>query len=157
MRLADFILEESNISDLQAETKPDVIAELVRAIVQSGCIEPEAADSVIEALLQREEIGSTGVGHGVAIPHAKHTAVRRLVGGYARSDGGVDFASSDGAPVRSFFLLLWPEGVIGPHLEAIARVSQVLRRDHFLERLHAAADKKQIVDLFAEADREGGS
>ena len=154
MRLGDFILEESIISELRAETKPEALAEIVRSVVQAGCINPESADSVLEALLRREEIGSTGIGHGVAIPHAKHQAVRRLVGAYAHSALGVDFAAFDGAPVQSIFLLLWPDGVIGPHLEGIALVSQMLKRDNFLERLKVADDKTQIVDLFAEADKD---
>ena len=153
MRLGDFILEEAIISDLVPRSKPEAIEEIVRSIVQSGCIEPEAEGSAVEALLRREEIGSTAIGHGVAIPHAKHPAVRRLVGAYARSAQGVDFASIDGSPVRSIFLLLWPEGVIGPHLEAIARVGEVMKHDSFLDRLHTANDKKQIVDLFAQADK----
>ncbi|MFH1731135.1 MAG: PTS sugar transporter subunit IIA [Planctomycetota bacterium] len=154
MRLGDFILEESIISDLRAETKPEALAEIVRSVVQAGCINPESAGSVIEALLHREEIGSTGIGHGVAIPHAKHQAVRRLIGAYAHSARGVDFAAVDGAPARSIFLLLWPDGVIGPHLEGIALVSQMLKRDNFLERLKVADNKTQIVDLFAEADKD---
>ena len=154
MRLGDFILEEAIISDLAAETRDEALAEIVRSVVQAGCIEPDTVDSVMEALLRREEIGSTCIGHGVAIPHAKHEAVRQLVGAYAHSSRGVDFASFDGTPVRAVFLLLWPEGVIGPHLEAIATVSQALRRDGFLGRLMDATDKKAIVDLFAEADRE---
>jgi len=154
MRLSDFILEESIISELRAETKHDALAEIVRSVVGAGCIDPESADSVLEALLRREEIGSTGIGHGVAIPHAKHQAVRRLVGAYAHSARGVDFAAFDGAPVQSIFLLLWPDGVIGPHLEGIALVSQMLKRDNFLERLKVADDKRQIVDMFAEADKD---
>ena len=67
MRLGDFILEEAIISDLRAETKPEALSEIVRSVVQSGCIEADAADSVLEALLHREEIGSTGIGLGVAI------------------------------------------------------------------------------------------
>ncbi len=153
MRLGDFILEEAIISELRAETKPEALTEIVRSVVQAGCIDSDSAESVLEALFHREEIGSTGIGHGVAIPHAKHSAVRRLIGAYAHSSNGLDFASFDGAPVRSIFLLLWPDGVIGPHLEAIALVSQMLKRENFLGRLDAAADKKQIVDLFAEADK----
>jgi len=153
MRLGDFILEECIISELQAQSKPDTLAEIVASVVQAGCVEPDTADSILEALLRREEIGSTGIGHGVAIPHAKHEAVGRLVGAYAHSSRGVDFASFDGTPVKSVFLLLWPEGVIGPHLEAIATVSLLLKRDGFLERLMTASDKRDIVSLFAEADK----
>ena len=154
MRLGDFILEESITGDLQSKTKRDALAEIVRSIVQAGCIEPGAADSVVEALLRREEIGSTAIGHGVAIPHAKHTAVRRLVGAYAHSSAGVDFQPSGGEPVKALFLILWPDGVIGPHLEAIAQVSRVLKRESFLDRLKVTSDKKEIVGLFSEADKD---
>jgi len=156
MRLGDFILEESITGELRATKKPDALAEIIRAFVAAGCLEPDAADSVLEALLRREEIGSTAIGHGVAIPHAKHTAVRRLIGAYAHSSAGVDFDASDGAPVQSIFLLLWPEGVIGPHLEAIAQISRLLKRSHFLDRLKATSDKAEIVELFTEADKDAG-
>ena len=154
MRLGDFILEEAIIGELRAETKPEALTEIVRSVVQAGCIDSDSAESVLEALFRREEIGSTGIGHGVAIPHAKHQAVRRLIGAYAHSARGVNFAAFDGAPVQSIFLLLWPDGVIGPHLEGIALVSQMLKRNNFLERLKVADDKRQIVDLFAEADKD---
>jgi len=154
MRLGDFILEESIIGELRAETKPEALAEMVRSLIDSGCLDAGATDSVLEALGRREEIGSTGIGHGVAIPHAKHPAVSRLLGVYAHSSKGVGYDSCDGEPVKVVFLILWPDGVIGPHLEAIAEVSQLLRRENFLSRLKVCGDKKEIVHLFAEADKE---
>jgi len=157
MRLDDFILEESILSELRATSKREALAEMVEVLVECGCLEAAEAGSVVGALMQREEIGSTGIGHGVAIPHAKHPAVRRLLGACARSDRGVEFNAPDGQPVRAIFLILWPDGVIGPHLEAIAQVSRVLKRDAFLEHLKNAADKRAIVDLFSEADREARS
>jgi len=152
MRLCDFILEEAVLGELRAGTKREALATLVRALVDAGCLDPNALDSVVEALLRREEIGSTGIGHGVAIPHAKHSAVRRLLGAYAHSSAGVPFDALDGQPVTCIFLLLWPDGVIGPHLEAIAQVSRVLKQEGFLDRLRAAADKREITGLLAEAD-----
>ena len=154
MRLGDFILEESIIGELKSVTKREVLAEMVRSIVEAGCLEADAADGVVEALMRREEIGTTGIGHGVAIPHAKHPAVRRLLGAYAHSSAGVNYDSLDGRPVKSIFLILWPDGVIGPHLEAIAQVSRVLKRESFLDRLRAASDKREIVALFSATDRE---
>jgi len=153
MRLGDFVLEEAIIADARAKTKPDLLAEMVQLIVEAGCLEPEAADSVVAALLRREEIGSTGIGHGVAIPHAKHPAVRRLLGAYAHSSGGVHYDSLDGQPVQAAFLILWPDGVIGPHLEAIAQVSRVLKAGDVLDRLKGTSSKEEIVRLFAEADK----
>ena len=154
MRLVDFILEEAIIRELRTDTKQDVLAEMVRSIVDAGCLEPESAGPVVQALMRREEIGSTGIGHGVAIPHAMHPAVRRLIGGYAHSTTGVKYGALDGRPVRSVFLILWPEGVIGPHLEAIAQVSRMLKREGLLDRLKASSDKREIVGLFAEADKD---
>lgn len=153
MRLGDFVLEESIVGELRANSKQDALVELVQSLVDAGTLDPAAKDSVIEALMRREEIGSTGIGHAVAIPHAKHPAVRRLLGAYGHSSKGINYSSLDGQPVKSIFLILWPEGVIGPHLEAIAQVSRVLKTTAFLERLKAASDKREIVSLFAEADK----
>jgi len=154
MRLGDFILEESIIGELKAATKREVLAEMVQSIVEAGCLEADAAGSVVEALMRREEIGTTGIGHGVAIPHAKHREVRRLLGAYAHSSAGVNYDSLDGQPVKSVFLILWPDGVIGPHLEAIAQVSRVLKSGNFLDRLKGASDKREIVGLFSATDKE---
>jgi len=85
MRLGDFVLEESIVSELRATQKREVLAEVVESLIDAGCLDPEAKESVVDALMHREEIGSTGIGHGVAIPHAKHPAVRRLLGAYAHS------------------------------------------------------------------------
>jgi len=153
MRLCDFILEEAILGELRAAAKRDALARVVQAVVESGCLEPSVADSVVEALLRREEIGSTGVGHGVAIPHAMHPAVRRLIGAYAHSSAGIPYDALDGQPVQVVFLLLWPEGVIGPHLEAIAQISRVLKQENFLDRLKVASDRREIVNLFNEGDR----
>jgi len=153
MRLGDFILEEAIIRELKSDTKEGVLTELVVSIVESGCLEPDAAGSMVEALMHREAIGSTGIGHGVAIPHAKHSAVRRLIGGYGHSTRGVNYDALDGQPVRSVFLILWPDGVIGPHLEAIAQVSRVLKQEDVLDRLKATSDKREIVELFDQADK----
>ncbi len=154
MRLVDFILEESITGELREKTKKGVLTEMVRSIADAGCLDPGSVDSVVEALLAREEIGSTGIGQGVAIPHAKHPAVRRLLGAYGHTSTGVDFDALDHQPVRSIFLILWPDGVIGPHLEAIAQVSRVLKTGNILDRLKLTSDKKEIVELFEAADRQ---
>lgn len=153
MRLGDFVLEESIIGELRANTKQEALVELVQSLVDAGTLDPAAKESVIEALMRREEIGSTGIGHAVAIPHAKHPAVRRLLGAYGHSAKGINYSSLDGQPVKSIFLILWPDGVIGPHLEAIAQVSRVLKTNSFLDRLKAISDKREIVSLFAEVDK----
>jgi mannitol/fructose-specific phosphotransferase system IIA component (Ntr-type) len=154
MRLGDFILEESITGELKASNKRDVLREMVDSIVEAGCLDPGAADSVVEALMTREEIGSTGIGHGVAVPHAKHPAVRRLLGAYGHSSEGVRFDALDGQPVKAFFLILWPDGVIGPHLEAIAQVSRALKRADILDRLKNTSDRREIVELFSQMDKD---
>ncbi len=154
MRLGDFILEEAIIRELRPASKREALAEMVQHFVDAGCLEPGAVESVVDALMEREEIGSTAIGHGVAIPHAKHKAVQRLIGAYAHSSEGLEFDALDGRPVKSVFLILWPDGVIGPHLEAIAQISTLIKRQTWLRRLLTCSERRDIVDLFAEVDRE---
>ncbi|HWP35278.1 MAG TPA: PTS sugar transporter subunit IIA, partial [Thermodesulfobacteriota bacterium] len=116
------------------------------------------ADPAIEparllgALLERERIGSTGVGEGVAIPHAKLAGVRRLVGAFARSRGGIEFGAVDGRPCRLFFLLVAPEDAASDHLRALARVAKLMRDPEVRRRLLEARDQEALYTLLAEED-----
>jgi len=156
MRLTDFVLEEAIIRELRATSKPEVLAELVRAIIAAGCLKEQEADSVVTALLEREEIGSTGIGNGLAIPHVKHHAIGRLVGAFGHSSAGVPYDALDGEPARVFFLILWPVGVIGPHLEAIAQISKLLTHPDVLARLKMSSTKEEVLALFDQLDDSPG-
>jgi mannitol/fructose-specific phosphotransferase system IIA component (Ntr-type) len=156
MRLADVIPQERITPELRATTRREALAELVQTLVITECLDPADADSMVEALLAREEIGSTGIGHGLAIPHAKHAGVRRLLAAYGHSTTGIDYGALDGEPVHCVFLLAWPDGVIGPHLEAIAEISKLLKTEGVLDRLRQASRKSEIARLLEEASPENG-
>jgi mannitol/fructose-specific phosphotransferase system IIA component (Ntr-type) len=151
MRLRDVIPEERIIPELRATTKPDVLEEMVRALVDTQCLDAADADSMVDALLAREAIGSTGIGHGLAIAHAKHPKVRRLLAAYGHSTAGIEYGALDGRPVHCVFLLTWPDGVIGPHLEAIAEISKLLKITGVLDSLRHASRRSEIARLLEEA------
>jgi PTS system fructose-specific IIA component/PTS system nitrogen regulatory IIA component len=105
--------------------------------------------------MKREDLGSTGIGRGVAVPHTKHPSVRRLVGTVAVSHDGVDFKSLDGEPVQLFFLLVSPPDRPGDHLRALENISRQLRDDSFCKQLKSAKGPLEIQHLLEEADSHG--
>jgi PTS system fructose-specific IIA component/PTS system nitrogen regulatory IIA component len=102
--------------------------------------------------MSREELGSTGIGKGVAVPHAKHECVQGLVVAFGRSQKGIEFSALDGQPVHLVFLLLSSKDVSGQHLEALARVARLVRDDRFCRFLREAKSRKELADILLEAD-----
>ena len=144
--------------DLQAVSKEDVIKEMVHALVLAGKLDDAVSKKVIKALMDREELGSTGIGSGVAVPHAKHDAISDLVCAFGRSSKGIQFDALDGEPVYVVFLLLSSKGASGSHLEALAFISRLVRDEKFVRFLRDAKDSKSIRDLLNQADQTfGGS
>jgi len=143
---------EAIVDDLNATEKEAALKEVVGALVTAGRIREDAAASVVGALMSREELGSTGIGKGVAVPHAKHESVQGLVAAFARSRKGVEFAALDGQPVHLVFLLLSPKDSSGQHLEALARVARIVRDDRICRFLRDAKDSKELAELLQEAD-----
>ncbi len=117
--------------DIKANTKKDVIEEMVGHLVSSGRLPNEQKESVVAAIMTREELGSTGIGRGVAIPHVKHAAVTECTGLIGQSKSGVDFAALDGEPVRLICLLISPPDRPGDHLRMLESVSRTLRDNSF--------------------------
>jgi nitrogen PTS system EIIA component len=115
------------LSDLKAMNKADAFRTLIKSLVVAGEIAIEDEAGIVDALLQRERLGSTGIGRGVAVPHAKHPSVSRLIGVVARSQEGIDFDSQDGEPVHRLVLLLSPLDRPGEHLRALEKISRLLR------------------------------
>ncbi|MBW2599777.1 MAG: PTS sugar transporter subunit IIA, partial [Deltaproteobacteria bacterium] len=111
--------------------------------------------AMIEVLLEREKLGSTGIGDGIAIPHGKLAGLEKLVVSFGRSVTGVDFDSMDGRPVHIFFLLLAPENSAGLHLKALARISRMLKDISFRESLIKAETSEDIYNLIVEKDGTG--
>ena len=152
MKFADFISPKSICAELVAIDKPGAVREMVQALAAAGAVEADEAESIVKAIMKREELGSTGIGRGVAVPHTKHPSVDRLVGTVAVSREGVDFASLDGETVQLFFLLISPPDRPGDHLRALENISRQLRNDTFCRFLKQAKTADDIRLLLDEAD-----
>ncbi len=152
MKFADFVMAKAIRAELTAEDKESVIRELVRALVDAGGIEVGEFESIVKAILKREELGSTGIGRGVAVPHTKHPSVDQLVGTVAISPEGVDFDSLDGDKVHLFFLLISPPDRPGDHLRALENISRQLRDETFCRFLKQSKSAEEIQQLLDEAD-----
>jgi PTS system fructose-specific IIA component/PTS system nitrogen regulatory IIA component len=158
MKLVDIIPDGGIMDDLKSVEKEDVIKEMVQALVKAGRIEESTAPKVIKALMDREELGSTGIGAGVAVPHAKHDSITDLVGAFGRSKKGINFDALDGEPVHILFLLLSSKSASGAHLEALAYISRLVRDEKFVKFLRDAKDVSGIAEILGEADQTlGGS
>jgi PTS system nitrogen regulatory IIA component len=148
MALLDFLSPEAVAPALRANSKKQVLQELsAQAAHLTGLDER----TIFEALLQRERLGSTGIGEGLAIPHGKLPHLTHLFGLLARLDKPVDFEALDGQPVDILFLLLAPEGAGADHLKALARVARQLREPVVLERLRATRDASVLYAVMTEA------
>ena len=145
MRLMDFLVPDAIEPDMKAETKTEAIRELVDLLKKTGSIERE--DAVAKVVLEREELGTTGIGEGIAVPHGKCDAVNRLVAAFGRSEKGIDFGSIDNQPVYLVFLLVAPSDSAGPHLMALARISRLLKNRTFRRGLMNAKDKSEILKM----------
>lgn len=157
MLFRTFVCRTAILDDIVSTTKNEALAEIVDAMITGGALSSELRQGVLTALLDREKLGSTGIGQGLAIPHAKHPGLKNLVGVFARSREGVQFDSLDGEPVHLFFLLLSSQEAAHEHLEALAYVSKHLRDDIFRRFLLKARDAKEILELLDEADQSSGS
>jgi len=142
MKITNILRIESIIPELKAQDKNGVIRELADAVVRS---EPTlSADRLYEILLEREKLGSTGIGSGVAIPHGKLPNLERIVAAFGRSKAGVDFDSQDGEPAHLFFVLVAPENTAGLHLKALAKLSRLLKDTQFRQKLLEVPDAAAI-------------
>jgi PTS system nitrogen regulatory IIA component len=155
MKFSDFVANDAIRATIEAGSKEGVVREMVRALVAAGRIAGGDEESIVRAIMKREDLGSTGIGRGVAVPHTKHPGVPRLVGTVAVSPAGVDFESLDGDPVHLFFLLVSPPDRPGDHLRALENISRQLRDDTFCKLLKAAKGPVEIQHLLEEADSQG--
>lgn len=154
MKLLDFLVPDAIVVDLQSHDKEGAIREIVGALQKAGAIAPSDSESVIKAILSREELGSTGIGRGVAVPHTRHPSVDKLVACVAVSRQGVDFASLDDEPVYVFFLLISPPNQPGPHLRALDNAARYMRDDDFVEALRGVKSQEQVLELIRNMDQQ---
>jgi len=153
MRIAEFLDEGAVSCALKAQSKEEIIRELVGLLVRSGSIKEKDVPRLVQILLNREALGSTGIGQGVAIPHGKTSCVDRVVGAVGIAPAGLHFDSLDGEMVYIFFLLVAPENSAGPHLKALARISRLLKEKHFRDSLRNAKDEKTLIHIIRDEDQ----
>ena len=152
MKVTDFLTVQSVIPALKSREKDAVLEEMAEWLVSSH---PQLERSRVLAVLQeREKISTTAIGEGVAIPHGKLAGVDRVLGAFARSSEGVDFASLDGEPTHLFFALIAPENAAADHLKALARISRLLKDEAFRSRLMGGETAEDLYSIIAEEDEK---
>jgi mannitol/fructose-specific phosphotransferase system IIA component (Ntr-type) len=165
MRLTNFLVRDAIIPNLTASAtgvdprdsaavarvKEQVIGEMVAALRAAGYFRDDDLGDIVKAVMRREQLGTTGIGHGIAIPHSRHPSVDRLIGTLALSRSGLPFESLDGEPVFVFFLLVSPQERPGDHLRALEAVVRTMRDEDFVRRLRACQTRDEIWALLETA------
>jgi PTS system nitrogen regulatory IIA component len=152
MKISEIMDEDCIIPDLKARDKRGVLEELTEPIISH---EPSLDKSaLVKILLERERLGSTGIGDGVAIPHGKAGGIRQPLISFGRSREGLDFESMDGEPAFLFFLLVAPENSASVHLKALAKIAKILKNSSFRKVLMEATTKKKLYETIVENDEE---
>jgi nitrogen PTS system EIIA component len=150
MKIAEFLREDLVLPELTATDKPAVLAELSSALARVHT--SLSAGRLTEVLLEREKLGSTGVGEGVAIPHGKLPGVPGLLAAFGRSSKGIEFDAIDKRPAQLFFVLFAPENSAGVHLKALARISRLFKNGGFRRGILDARDRSAVYRLISEED-----
>jgi PTS system nitrogen regulatory IIA component len=152
MKLTDILHEGNIIAELKARGKRSVMEEMCRALLADH---PELdVKALMEVLVERERLGSTGIGDGIAIPHGKMKNLDQLLLAFGRSPEGVDFDSLDGKPAHLFFLVVAPEDSAGIHLKALARISRLLKSNVVRTELMQARDAQEVFSIIQAQDEE---
>ncbi len=147
MRIKDFLSKECIKLDLEGTKKKDHIREMVNVLVSEGKVPANKAGNITDKLMEREKLGSTGIGQGIAIPHIKTEHVEDTTGALGISQKGVDFNSLDGEPVYISFLLLTPTGATNEHLLAISEISHFLKDKFYRDELRSVKNEKQAFKI----------
>jgi PTS system nitrogen regulatory IIA component len=154
MKVVELLDPEAITVDIKSQDKDGVLSELIDLLVLSKGIKKTDKDEVLSKLKDREVLGSTGIGKGIGIPHAKSSGIKKMTAAMGISKKGVNFRSLDGESAYIFFLLLAPGETPGPHLKALAKISRLLDDKFVRERLRAAKDKKEILKIIKEEEQK---
>ncbi len=149
MKILDVLQKEAVIVSLNSKDKKSVVEELAKPVARIAGISHE---ELVRVLMERERLGSTGIGGGIGIPHGKIKGLLSLSMGFGLSRRGIDFESMDGRPTYIFFLLVTPENSTGLHLKLLARISRILKNEPFKEKLLNAANSEDILSIIMEED-----
>jgi PTS system nitrogen regulatory IIA component len=150
LRIAEFLSPDAVIADLRARDKQEVLRELSMTLAKAH--PPLKEERLVEVLREREKLGSTGIGEGVAIPHGKHSGLTQLMAAFGVSRQGVDFEAIDGKPTHLFFALVAPENSAGVHLKALARISRLFKNPRFRAAILEAPTTADIHALIVQED-----
>jgi PTS system nitrogen regulatory IIA component len=151
LKVLDFLDPSAVAVDLAATNKKGVLEELVGQLARDGKIKD--AKTTVDILLEREKLGSTGIGQGIAIPHAKTDQAKEVIAAFGLSRRGVAFDSLDGEPVYIFFLLVAPPDAAGLHLKALARISRLLKDKFFRQSLRDVKDAAEVLKIIRDEDQ----
>ena len=151
MKILEVLQKDAILENLVSTDKKGILEELVAPVAKAAKVSEEG---LVKVLLDRERLGSTGIGGGVGIPHGKLKNLDNIVLGFGRSRNGVNFESMDSKPTHIFFLLVTPENSTGLHLKMLARISRLLKDESFKERLTNASSRDEIFTIIQEADEE---
>ena len=155
MKIIDFLKEEAIVPDLKATDKESVIKELVTLLKGIGEISDQ--EKIVEIILEREKLGSTGIGQGIAVPHAKTDDVKQIVVAFGLSQKGVNFESLDEEPVYLIFLVLAPVDATGMHLKLLAKIARLLKDKVFRNSLKSCKGKRREIFQVIEEEDEKNS
>ncbi|HAE39814.1 MAG TPA: PTS fructose transporter subunit IIA [Candidatus Riflebacteria bacterium] len=150
MQLVDVLKENLVFLNFEAENKDQAIEKFILSLQKTGAIKEPAA--LKDALFEREKLGTTGVGGGIAMPHARSSAIKDLTVAFFRSEDGIDFKAIDNNPVNIIFMLLAPVSSGGPYLKLLAKISRLLRSDDFKNSLLEAKDAAAVMQIIQEND-----
>ena len=151
MKICEVLHKEAILPDLKARNKKGILEELVAPVALIADVQQE---DLVKVLLEREHLGSTGIGGGIGIPHGKLKGIDSLILGFGLSRKGVDFESMDGLPTHIFFLLISPENSAGLHLKLLAQISKILKVDSFRGKLLKASSADEIYDIIHSVDED---
>jgi mannitol/fructose-specific phosphotransferase system IIA component (Ntr-type) len=153
LRLMDIITPKGIIPRLKAQSREEAIYEILEHLVETGRVSDQDIENLTVEIIKRESLGSTGIGHGVAIPHIKTDKVKDFVGALAVSEEGIEFKAIDAAPVKVIILFLSPVRAISGHLQLLSHIGGLLHHQGYLQLLTEAEGKEEFVDLVQDAER----
>jgi fructose-specific phosphotransferase system IIA component len=150
MKISDILTEDLVVAGLEGKSKNEIIDAMVTIVARSPKVLDR--DKIRDAIFEREKIMSTGVGNGFAIPHGKTDAVSDIVAAFAVTNGPIDYDSLDEKPVRLVFLLVGKDNLVGPHIKLLSRISRLMNKEEFRQKLLTAGSAPKILELFRQEE-----
>ena len=154
MKLSDFVVKDAIIVDLATADKQEAIEQMIDKLIAAKAADKKLRSELVKSIMEREKHGSTGFGKGVAVPHVKHTKIKKMAAAIAVSSAGVEFAALDKKPVHSIVLLLSPKDRPDEHLQAMENIFTNLQQDTFRRFLRQAASVEEVIELLHDADAQ---